>query len=104
MFSVRTEDADSDETLELEGRVAPPPPPRGEQEIRESESDGFRMTRLMAVASFKLDFKLQGTANYEESSLRIQTAMLTLNYNRIVLGDEREDDVPPGTRQEQRDW
>ncbi|ETL35730.1 hypothetical protein L916_12178 [Phytophthora nicotianae] len=62
------------------------------------------MTRLMAVASFKLDFKLQGTANYEESSLRIQTAMLTLNYNRIVLGDEREDDVPPGTRQEQRDW
>ncbi|ETP36148.1 hypothetical protein F442_15823 [Phytophthora nicotianae P10297] len=62
------------------------------------------MTRLMAVASFKLDIKLQGTANYEEWSLRIQTAMLTLNYNRIVLGDELEDDVPPGTRQEQRDW
>eukprot|EP00644_Phytophthora_capsici_P011629 jgi/Phyca11/19587/fgenesh1_pg.PHYCAscaffold_50_\ len=44
------------------------------------------MTRLMAVASFKLDIKLKGTENYEEWSMRIQTAMLTLNYNRLVLG------------------
>ncbi|GMF29029.1 unnamed protein product [Phytophthora fragariaefolia] len=54
--------------------------------------EAVKMTRLMAVASFKLGIKLQGTQNYEEWSLRIQMAMLTLNYNRIVLGDEQEAD------------